>query len=534
VTQTATGPADPDAAPSGVPAGAVEECDPAIVPPWRTDRFWGWAAPLLVTLIGALLRFWHLDRPRKLIFDEVYYVKEAYSYLRYGYEVPYLAAPPGAGDPFTQGHPGGFGTGASFVVHPPVGKWMIAAGEWLLGADTPWGWRSSSAVVGTLSILMLARIARRLLGSTLLGTLAGLLLALDGQHVVHSRTGLLDIFVMFWALAGFGCLLVDRDRAGARLADAAIARWNSDDGPWLGLRWWRVAGFGCLGLCTGVKWSGLFFAAVFGLMSVLWDAGNRRAAGVRTWLAGTLRLDAVQAAATAAVVVPAVYLASWTGWLRGTGGYDRHWAERHPAQAGFGWVPDVLRSLWHFHAEMWNFNINLHLPHAYQSNPWSWLVLGRPTAFFYDKHGLGDGGCPVGECNQVVLPLGNPMLWWAATLLVGVLLFRWALTRDWRAGAILAGLAGGYLPWFLYQERTIFSFYAIAFTPWVVLVVTYGLGLALGPPDAGGHRRLVATSLLAGYLVLVVLTFGYFYPIYTAQLVPHPSWLARMWLPSWI
>ena len=39
-------------------------------------------------------------------------------------------------------------------------------------------------------------------------------------------------------------------------------------------------------------------------------------------------------------------------------------------------------------------------------------------------------------------------------------LFRWALGRDWRAGAILAGYAGGYLPWFLVGDRTIYQFYA--------------------------------------------------------------------------
>ena len=41
----------------------------------------------------------------------------------------------------------------------------------------------------------------------------------------------------------------------------------------------------------------------------------------------------------------------------------------------------------------------------------------------------------------------------------------WALRRDWRAGAILAGLAAGYLPWFDYQNRTIYTFYAVAFVP---------------------------------------------------------------------
>ena len=38
------------------------------------------------------------------------------------------------------------------------------------------GWRVSAAVVGALTVLVLARLVRRLTGSTLIGCLAGLLL----------------------------------------------------------------------------------------------------------------------------------------------------------------------------------------------------------------------------------------------------------------------------------------------------------------------------------------------------------------------
>src|SRR5690606_27020199 len=90
--------------------------------------------------------------------------------------------------------------GAAFIAHPPAGKWMIAIGEWLFGA-TPFGWRFMPALIGTLSVLILCRVGRRMTGSTLLGCAAGLLLAVDGLAFVTSRTALLDIFVMFWILA---------------------------------------------------------------------------------------------------------------------------------------------------------------------------------------------------------------------------------------------------------------------------------------------------------------------------------------------
>ena len=53
-------------------------------------------------------------------------------------------------------------TDGDLVVHGPVGKWVIAAGEALFGgADSSVGWRFSVCLLGTISIFMLGRIARR-------------------------------------------------------------------------------------------------------------------------------------------------------------------------------------------------------------------------------------------------------------------------------------------------------------------------------------------------------------------------------------
>lgn len=116
-----------------------------------------------------------------------------------------------------------------------------------------------------------------------------------------------------------------------------------------------------------------------------------------------------------------------------------------------------------------------------------------------------------------MLALGTPMLWWAACLALIYLLYRWALRRDWRAGAILVGAAAGYLPWFQYQERTIFNFYAVVFVPFLCLAVAMMAGALLGPPGASEARRMVG----AGVLVLLILwNFIYFCPVYTGQVIP--------------
>src|SRR5580692_7555205 len=211
--------------------------------PMPADGPWGWLGPLLVTAFGAFLRFDRLQVPRAVVFDETYYAKDAWSILHHGVEWNLVS---NANTLILAGHTNIFqpcnGTSAcgEYVVQPEVGKLLIAVGEWLFGLN-PFGWRFASAVFGSLAILLMCRIARRLTRSTLLGCIAGLLMSLDGLEFVLSRTGILDIFLMFFVLAAFGCILIDRDVSRDALAAKLAAGGGGSRGPRLGIRRWRVA-----------------------------------------------------------------------------------------------------------------------------------------------------------------------------------------------------------------------------------------------------------------------------------------------------
>ncbi|MFJ6080120.1 dolichyl-phosphate-mannose--protein mannosyltransferase [Streptomyces sp. NPDC092369] len=499
----------------------------------------GWVGPVLVAVVAGILRFWRLGSPHDLIFDETYYAKDSWSMLRLGYEGTWPDRK--VADPQILAHPQviPLSDAGSFVAHPPMGKWVIGLGEWMFGLD-PFGWRFMTAVLGTLSVLMLCRIGRRLFRSTALGCLAGALMTVDGLHLVMSRTALLDLVVMFFALAAFGCLLVDRDKARARLAAAlpvgadGFARPDAHTGEHAGtgLRPWRLAAAFFLGLAAASKWNGLYFLAFFVALTVLWDVGARRVAGAHHPYRAVLRKDLGRSTLSLVPVAVLTYLATWTGWFLSDKGYDRHWADGRGGV--WSWIPAPLRSLWHYEHAVYEFNINLHAWHRYKSNPWSWLVQGRPVSFYYEAP-KGQDGCHVtAGCSQEILALGTPLLWWAGCFALLYLLFRWALRRDWRAGAVLCGVAGGYLPWFNYQDRTIFSFYAVVFVPFLCLAVAMMVGAVLGPPDADQRRRTVG-AVGAGVLVLLIVwNFIYFFPIYTGVTIPYPDWQARMWLDSWI
>ena len=107
------------------------------------------------------------------------------------------------------------------IVHPEVGKWLIAGGIKLFGME-PSGWRIASAVVGALMVLVMCRFVRRVTGSTVLGLVAGLLLSIDGLQLVLSRLALLDIFLAFFVLCGVHCVVADRQWLRDRLAAGGV------------------------------------------------------------------------------------------------------------------------------------------------------------------------------------------------------------------------------------------------------------------------------------------------------------------------
>ncbi|MBD0674509.1 phospholipid carrier-dependent glycosyltransferase [Streptomyces sp. CBMA156] len=499
-------------------------------------RWAGWLGPVAVAVFAGLLRFTDLGQPHAIIFDETYYAKDAYALWHGGYEISWpeeanaTIMTPGAAVPYR--------ATPSYVVHPPVGKWIIGVGEQLFGMN-PFGWRFAVALLGTLSVLMVARIARRMFRSTLLGCVAGLLLAVDGLHLVLSRAALLDLVVMFWTLAAFGFLLLDRDRTRGVLA--ARLGGIADPGPAqrlnLGWRPYRIAAGVCIGLTCATKWSGLYVMAAFGLLTVLWDVGARRLAGAPRPFLAVLARDVVPAFVSVVVVPIAVYVGSWWGWFAsstapGQGGWGRDWAVGRSTD--FPWIPEGLRALWHYHSTVYDFHVGLSDPHTYQSNPWSWLVLGRPVSFSYESPKFGQSGCTAADCAREVLGIGTPLLWWTGIAALAYCLWRWAARRDWRAGALLCGLAAGYLPWFAYQQRTIFLFYAVVFVPFLVLAVTMLIGALIGPAGASRDRRIIGSTAAGLLILLIVWNFLFFYPLFTGQTIPLEDWRRRMWFNTWI
>ena len=406
-------------------------------------------SPISAILTFALsFRLWRLDTPKGYIFDEIYYAKNAYSLISSGVELD------------QQG-------GSEFVVHPPFGKWLIGIGIKIFG-NNEFGWRSSSALFGSASVLLIYLIAKRLFKSEFLALSAALLMAVDGLSLVMSRVALLDIFLMFFILLTFYFLL----KENYWLSGVAIG----------------------LGLST--KWSAAFLIPILLLLTLKIKEIN---------------LSQILKRVGQFVFLPmAIYFTSWIGWFIS----DKGWARNSGS--------NPIVSLWNYHLEILNFHTNLVEKHSYSANPWSWLVLGRPTSFYYES---GDS-CGTAECAQEILAMGTPLLWWSAIIAVAITIGFYINTSNRSAEIVLAGFAGTYLPWFIFQDRTMFYFYSITTLPFLILALIYCFDLLL---KYGNYQRVIML-----FIFVVAVNFIYFLPIYIGIEIPYSQWLNRMWLPSWI
>ena len=411
----------------------------------RLLRAW----PIAAILTFALsIRLWRLSLPTGYIFDEVYYAKNANSLLSSAVELD------------AQGQ-------AEFVVHPPFGKWLIAIGIRFFGNEE-FGWRFASAIFGTLSILLIYLIVKKLFNSEFLSITAALLMAFDGLNLVMSRVALLDIFLMFFILLSIYFLIINN-------------LWLSGS---------------AIGLALSIKWSAAFLIPLVILFVVVYNKVTFR--------------NLFKVISQFTLLPISIYFASWSGWIFSSQG----WARQSES--------NVFASLWNYHLQILDFHQGLDDKHAYQANPWSWLVLGRPTSFYYES----PSDCGAEKCAQEILAIGTPLLWWISIFAVAIT-FGFLVTKLERAAAIiLLGFAGTYLPWFFIQSRTTFYFYSISILPFLILALIYCFNQLL---NIANYKKYIIS-----FVILVAINFIYFLPIYLGISIPYSQWLSRMWFESWI
>ncbi len=464
--------------------------DPAASRPRRTWTRTDTALLIALTLGAALIRFVSLGRPVDLVFDEVFYARDACWYV--------------AGTEAVCGI-----TELTSRAHPPLGKWLIGAGIAAFGYD-PFGWRVMAALAGTASVPLVYFLGWRLLrdhavgaGVTVGATAAAGLLAIDLLHLVQSRVAMLDVFITLFVIGAVVAIVLDRDHGSWVQADERRWWW------WLTLgRPWRLLAGACVGAAAATKWSGAYVApAVIGLV-VIWAVVERReaepAAGWRAWLVGALRREALPTVILLGVVPLLVYVASYTGRMPGV-------VLAPPWDSASVW-----KGIWQHQRAMLDFHTELGGNHPYQSPPWSWPLLRRPVTYWFSDEGVA---------YRELLAMGNPMVWWPGLLALAALAVTlarsgWAWLRP--EPVVLSAAASTFLPWLVLSGDRSQTFL------WYFLPTVPFLALALGCFAAWAWKRTAGrvAAGLGGTLVLA--GFIFWLPLATALPLEPDGWRMRV------
>jgi dolichyl-phosphate-mannose-protein mannosyltransferase len=425
-----------------------------------------------------------------------------------------------------------------FDPEPPFAKEIIAAGEWLDGAYravfqgargdfsdlgfNTFGWRIMSCIFGTLCVPLMYLLAMQLWRERWFAVAAATLCCFDGMFFIQSRIGMIDIFPIFFIMLAYTLFLVhlkarsELDSLTSLLLTGVV-----------------------LGLAIASKWIALaaLLTIVFFLVMrpVARHVSVSLGRGERTWswgglegpsLPGGARVGAyVGTAVVALAVIPlAIYLASWFPFfMRGQ----------------FHTLGDLIA----YNKQAYIYHATLTATHPYGSSWFSWPFLYRPVAYYYEYQGLGTDAFTGHPLVAGLVNLGNPVIWWVSIAAVLSLPYFVLRHRSLPAAIILVGFLTQYLPWSR-VTRVIFLYHMFGGLIFMLLALAFVLVRIqrAGPVriDLRGDRMEISTRwVVPAFLVLVVVFFGFFYPVWTALPISDTSYLSgfptgKMWLRTWI
>lgn len=436
---------------------------------------------LLILGLSTLTHFAFFGHPNQTVFDEVHFGKFISGYF--------------TGEYF-------------FDIHPPLGKLLISGVGYLSGfkpgfsfadigetfPDRQYLWlRLLPALAGTFLPLIIFLLAQELGFSKRASLLSGLFIIFENVLNIQSRFILLDSFLL---LFGFSALLFY-----LKYRCLKIEPW-SEKGSILEWRWLILTGLAA-GLAASVKWTGLAFLGIILIFELIRFIKNLKFSLV---LKDFLGFILIPLAIYTAIFAIHFHLLTKSG--AGDAFMSREFQktllgnpnENNPEIKEIGFV-EKFKEL---NKQMYQANERITAIHPYGSKWYTWPFLNR-TVFYWEKN-LGT------EAEKIYL-LGNPLIWWAGTIAMLLLLIHffqnllWKKLPNFTETFLLLGFFINLLP-FIGIKRVMFLYHYFPSLVFALLTLAYSVDKIYSEKTKKGLFAFLIVASVAGFLFFSPFTYG--------------------------
>lgn len=337
---------------------------------------------IIIFLFALSTRFVNLNYPKSHMFDEVYHA--------------FTAQRISLGDPkaweWWNTPPSGF---AYEWTHPPLAKEFMAIAISIFG-DSSFAWRFFSALFGTLAIVVIYFIARKLFNRKI-AVLSIFVASLDGLLLVMSRIAMNDSYFLFFSLLALFFFLVNRKFL-------------------MGLS---------LGLAIASKWTGFFviaFLAIFYIFRIMKE---------------NLKGFEILKMSLFLFVIPLlIYLLSYVPFF----------LQKHsPPYSNFS----NTKSFVELQKQMYWYHTNLRATHPYQSRPQDWVLNLKPVWIFTESRN---------NLVSNIYALGNPLFMLGGLVSIVILIYGYLKKRRFNLFFVLLSYFFFFIPW-IFSPRIMFNYH---------------------------------------------------------------------------
>ena len=77
-----------------------------------------------------------------------------------------------------------------------------------------------------------------------------------------------------------------------------------------------------------------------------------------------------------------------------------------------------------------------------------------------------------------------------------------------------------------------FQFYSIAFEPYMLLALTFVIGLIIGSPGDPRERRVSGLRLVIVFLAFATVVSAFYWPLWTGMQIDYDFLRLHWWLPT--